>query len=119
MGVCSRYVSFHKYVDLPMRHYMPCCRFSYSERRKTMLPNIQMSDMLALEHRKQLQHEAEQERMLEQAKEHHPVSLGRLLEMVSRFFAAPTSSMKQVEQSDEFIAEYTEEPERESVIQRR
>jgi hypothetical protein len=84
-----------------------------------MLPNIQMSDMLALEHRQQLQHEAEQERMLAQAKEHHPVRVSRLLEMMSRFFAAPTSSMKQVEQSGEFIAECAEEPKRESVLQRR
>jgi hypothetical protein len=84
-----------------------------------MLPNIQMSDELMLEHRQQLQYGAEQKRLLIQTKEHHSVRMRRLLEKLSRFFAVHTSSTKQIEQRDEFNAECIEEPKRESLLQRR
>jgi hypothetical protein len=82
-----------------------------------MLPHLEMHKKLVLEHRQQLEREAEQERLLAQAGLPSHGRISYLLRRIGRLFIARSSSMKHIEQIDGFFTDYTEEPGRESALQ--
>jgi len=76
-----------------------------------------MHEKLVLEHRQQLQREADRECMLARAGYRRQGRMRYLLRSIGKLFVARSSSMKQVERIDEFFAGGTEEPGREPELQ--
>ncbi len=82
-----------------------------------MMPNSVIHEKLLLEHRPQLQREAEQERLLAQVGQRHHGSMSYLVRRIGKLFVARRSSMKQGGQVNEFFADCSEEPGREPELQ--
>jgi len=74
-----------------------------------MLPNSVIHEKLVLEHRQQLQREAERERLLTWADLRHHGRVSYLLRSIDKFFVARGSSMKPIERIDGSFADHIEE----------
>jgi hypothetical protein len=82
-----------------------------------MVPDIHMHEKLLLEHRQQLQREAERRHMLARAGLRRHSRMSYLVRRIGKLFVARSSSMKPNERIDESFANCTEEPGREPELQ--
>lgn len=83
-----------------------------------MLPHIQLYEKQLFEHRRHLLHEAEQQRLLTQASQHHTGRVRHLFAGLRKCFTMPSTARQQVERKDELLADCTEETGRELEWQR-